>query len=149
MPDIMHLVKIHASPERVYEALTTPEGIRNWWTRDAVLDSKIGGTCEFRFYEGTSVTKITVDELKPAVRVGWKTISSFRPEWGGTTITFDLRAQGSDTVLSFAHRRLQASRRSLRAYDDGLGLLSRQLATVSGDGKRRAHPDIEFARVIR
>ena len=25
----MHLVKIHASPERVYQALTTAEGIRN------------------------------------------------------------------------------------------------------------------------
>jgi uncharacterized protein YndB with AHSA1/START domain len=37
MPDIMHLVKINASPERVYQALTTPEGIRNWWTRDADL----------------------------------------------------------------------------------------------------------------
>jgi uncharacterized protein YndB with AHSA1/START domain len=43
MPDIMHLIKIHASPERIYQALTTAEGIRNWWTRDAVLDSKIGG----------------------------------------------------------------------------------------------------------
>jgi len=42
MPDIMHLIKIRVSPERVYEALTTAEGIRNWWTRDAVLDSKIG-----------------------------------------------------------------------------------------------------------
>lgn len=44
--------------ERVYQALTTAEDIRNWWTRDAVLDSKIGGTGEFRFYEGKFVTKI-------------------------------------------------------------------------------------------
>jgi uncharacterized protein YndB with AHSA1/START domain len=50
MPDIMHLVKIHASPERVSQALTTAEGSRNWWTRDAVLDSKIGGTGEFSFW---------------------------------------------------------------------------------------------------
>jgi uncharacterized protein YndB with AHSA1/START domain len=26
MPDIMHLVKINVSPERVYQALTTAEG---------------------------------------------------------------------------------------------------------------------------
>jgi hypothetical protein len=30
MPDIMHLIKIRAAPEQVYQALTTAEGIRNW-----------------------------------------------------------------------------------------------------------------------
>lgn len=46
-----------------------------------------------------------VDELQPPVRVGWKTISSTAPGgWDGTTITFDLRVEGSDTVLSLAHR---------------------------------------------
>jgi uncharacterized protein YndB with AHSA1/START domain len=105
MPDIMHLVKIHASPERVYQALTTSEGVRNWCTGDAVLDSKIGGTGEFGFRERQIVTKIRVDELKPPARVGWKTIASNAPGgWDGTTITFDLRAEGSDTVLVFAHR---------------------------------------------
>jgi uncharacterized protein YndB with AHSA1/START domain len=44
MPDIMHLIKIHASPEQVYQAPTTAEGIRNWWTSDADLDSKIGAS---------------------------------------------------------------------------------------------------------
>lgn len=83
MPDIMHLIRIQASPERVYQALTTAEGIRNWWTRDAVLDSKIGGTGEFGFHERRVVTKIRVDELKPPVRVGWKTIFSVARE-GGT-----------------------------------------------------------------
>jgi uncharacterized protein YndB with AHSA1/START domain len=63
MPDIMHLIKIRVSPERVYQAITTAEGIRNWWTRDATLDSKIGGTGEFRFHEGKFVTKIRVEEL--------------------------------------------------------------------------------------
>ena len=105
MPDIMHLVKIHVSPERVYQALTTAEDIRQWWTRDADRDLQIGGTGEFRFsYDGTVVTRVRVEELKPPVCVGWKTVSSFRPEWNGTTITFDLRAEGSDTMLSFAHR---------------------------------------------
>lgn len=38
MPDILHLIRIHASRERVYDAVTTAEGIRSWWTRDADLD---------------------------------------------------------------------------------------------------------------
>jgi hypothetical protein len=30
MPEIMHLIKIHATQERVFQALSTPEGIRHW-----------------------------------------------------------------------------------------------------------------------
>lgn len=101
MADIMHLVKIAAPPERVYEALTTTEGIRNWWTRDADLTN---GTGTFRFHDGADVTTVLIKELEPPLHVLWKTTTSFRPEWEGTTIAFDLRAQGNVTVLSFAHR---------------------------------------------
>jgi hypothetical protein len=84
MPDIMHLIKIHASFERAYQALATAEGIRNWWTHDPELDSKIGGTAEFHFYyEDQRATRARVHELKPPVRVGWMVLSSFRPEWEG------------------------------------------------------------------
>jgi uncharacterized protein YndB with AHSA1/START domain len=104
MADIMHLVKIAAPLERVYEALTTTEGIRNWWTRDAELDATIDGTGTFRFNDGASVTTVTVKELEAPLHVVWKTVSSFRPEWLGTTIHFDLRAENDGTVVSFAHR---------------------------------------------
>jgi uncharacterized protein YndB with AHSA1/START domain len=134
MPDILHLVKIRASPERVYEALTTAEGIRNWWTRDAVFDSKIGGSGEFGFYEHNGVTKVSVDELKPPVRVVWTTVSSSAPGgWVGTTIAFDLRAEGSAAFLRAP--RLRASERRLCARDVRLGLFSRKPAVVSGNEK--------------
>lgn len=98
-------MKIHASAERVYEALTTADGLRNSWTRDAVLDSKIGGSGEFGFYEHKVVTQVKVDELKPPGRAVCTTVSSSAPgDWVGTTITFDLRAEGAHTLLSFAHR---------------------------------------------
>jgi len=149
MPDIMHLVKIHASPERVYQALTTAEGIRNWWTRDAVLDSKIGGTGEFGFFERRIVTKMEVDEFKPPVRVGWKTISSAAPGWDGTTITFDLRAEGSDTVLSFAHRGFKQADEGYARTTTGWGYYLVSLQQYLETGKGAPHPDIDFARVTR
>jgi uncharacterized protein YndB with AHSA1/START domain len=104
MPDILHLLQINTSPERVYQALTTAEGIRNWWTRDAALDSKVGGTGEFGFYEHRFVIKARVDDLTSPAHVGWKKISSTHGAFDGTTIAFDLRPEGSGTVLSFAHR---------------------------------------------
>jgi Activator of Hsp90 ATPase homolog 1-like protein len=111
MPDIMHLLNIRAAPERAYQAITTAEGVGNWWTRDTVLEPKIGGMGEFGFYEGRVLTRVRVDELAPPVRVRWTVLSSSAPGgWQDTVITFDLRAAGdphakdAGTVLSFAHR---------------------------------------------
>jgi uncharacterized protein YndB with AHSA1/START domain len=64
MPDIMHLIKIHAAPEQIYKAFTTADGVRNWWTPDADLDSDIGGTGEFRFYERRFIIRVGVQELR-------------------------------------------------------------------------------------
>jgi uncharacterized protein YndB with AHSA1/START domain len=104
MPDIMHLIKIAVSPDRAYQAVATAEGIRNWWTRDTNLDSQVGGTAEFGFYGHRFVIRSTVDSLTPSKHVGWTNISSTHGGFDGTTITFDLCPDGSDTVLSFAHR---------------------------------------------
>jgi uncharacterized protein YndB with AHSA1/START domain len=101
MPDIMHRIKITAPPEQVYQALTTADGIRNWWTRDAELDQQIGGIGEFRFYERRFVARVKVDELTPPTRVGWTVTNA---AWDGKTIQFDLEADGSDSWLSLAHR---------------------------------------------
>jgi uncharacterized protein YndB with AHSA1/START domain len=150
MPDIMHVVRIHATAERVYAALTTAEGIRKWWTRDVVLDTEIGGTGEFRFNQGRTVTKVRVDELDPPVRVRWTTIFSNAPAgWSGSTLTFDLGEEGRDTVLSFTHRGFrQTDERYLRAsagWAYYLTCLQRYLETGHG----AFHGDVDLARVIR
>ncbi len=103
MPDIMHLVEIHAPVERVYKALTTQEDIRNWWTRDTTIEPRIGATGEFGFADHQYVITVQVSNLQPPKHVEWKALSA-GPAWTGTTITFDVRPQGKDTVLAFAHR---------------------------------------------
>jgi uncharacterized protein YndB with AHSA1/START domain len=105
MPDIMHLVRINASPERVYEAVTTAEGIRRWWTRDAVLEPKIGGAGEFGFNERRFVAKVRVDELEPPVRVRWTVFAGAMGRG---------RASGADARVraTFARRRLLCGWRS-------------------------------------
>jgi uncharacterized protein YndB with AHSA1/START domain len=150
MPDIMHLIKVNASSERVYQALTTSEGIRNWWTREADLDSTIGGEGEFRFgsYGGTQVTKVKVAELVPSLRVRWRTTFSFRPEWTGTTITFDLRADTSGTEILFAHRGFQQADDIYALCTTGWGYYLVSLQQYLETGRGAPSPDIDFARVL-
>ncbi len=50
MVDILHRVGMqHTSPDQVYDALTTVDGLAGWWTDRTTGDPDIGGTLEFRF----------------------------------------------------------------------------------------------------
>lgn len=104
MADIVDRIEIAAPPERVYQALTTAEGVRAWWTRDADLGSEVGGRGEFRFSGHHRATRVDIEDLKPPARVAWKVTACQHPEWVGTAIAFDLRPAGDGTALAFAQR---------------------------------------------
>ena len=150
MHDIRHLIRIHASPERIYRALTTADGIHGWWTRDADLDEAVGGRGEFRFYGGKGVTTVRIAELDRPRRVGWTTVASNAPGgWVGTTITFDLRAKGDDTIVTLAHRGFAEPSDGFALVNTGWAyyLVSLQQYLETGEGAPQQ--DKDFARVIR
>jgi uncharacterized protein YndB with AHSA1/START domain len=143
---IMHLVKITASPAQVYRELTTAEGVRNWWTRDAALEPKIGGAGEFAFYGRQHVIKVRVEELVPETRVTWKFISA-APGWEGSTATFYLRNEDGGTVLAFAHRGLPRADETYAGATTRWGyyLTSLQQFLESGGGGPNPDETIGFA----
>ena len=146
----MHYLKIQASPERVYQALTTAEGVRNWWTREAELDPHVGGEGEFAFYDRRVVTKVRIDDLKPSVRVVWTTISSSASGgWEGTTIAFDLSAEDDGTVLRFSHRGFPAADDGYARVTTGWGYFLVSLQQYLERGQGAPAPDIDFSRMTR
>ena len=47
MVDILHRVGVKTpTPEKVYEALTTVEGLAGWWTDDTTGDADVGGVLD-------------------------------------------------------------------------------------------------------
>lgn len=48
---IQHATLVHASPERVYDALTNAEEMDRWFTRGASIDARRGGEIHFRWME--------------------------------------------------------------------------------------------------
>jgi len=48
MPEIAYKLNIHASPTKVFEALTDPKHVPGWWT-DCTGDRKAGGYMRFEF----------------------------------------------------------------------------------------------------
>ena len=138
MPDIMHRIKIPAPPEQVYQALTTADGIRNWWTRDAELDQQTGGIGEFRFCGRRFVARVKVDELTPPTRVGWTVTNA---AWDGNTIQFDLEADGSNSWLSFTHRGFSKADQGYAGATTRWGYYLLSLRRYLQTGKGMPNPD--------
>ena len=99
MTSIKNLFHITAPKEKVYEALTTIEGLSNWWTTETSGDTKVGGVIAFRFGEfGGPDMKVTT--LEPGSSVTWECVAG--PEdWVGTTLTFKLDENEGKTRLRF------------------------------------------------
>jgi uncharacterized protein YndB with AHSA1/START domain len=99
MVDILHQVGINAAPGKVYEALTTRDGLAGWWTSETTGDAD--GVIIFRFGELGGFDMKVLD-LQPARRVLWEVVDG-PAEWIGTTVEFDLRAEDQWTILNFTH----------------------------------------------
>jgi uncharacterized protein YndB with AHSA1/START domain len=103
MPDILHRVGINAPIEKVYEAITTQDGISAWWTRKVSAVSEIGAIMELRFKDDSLVMKIAVENLQPPTFVKWRVLAGL-PEWVGSCVEFSLKDDDGQTVVLFAHR---------------------------------------------
>lgn len=100
MTDIRHNVVIKTTPEKIYEAITTQEGLSNWWAKQTTAKPEVGFVNTFTF--GTLRNEIKVTNLSPNKKVEWLCINSIE-EWIDTYITFDLEEKDGRTLLRFAH----------------------------------------------
>lgn len=89
---IVRELHIDASPERVYEVVTSPEHMRDWWPVDASFDAVPGATGTLTF--GTAVERITVLEADPPRRFSFRWV-----EDGSLLVTFDLTPYDEGTLL--------------------------------------------------
>lgn len=104
--DILHRIGIKSSPEKVYRALTTREGLAAWWTNDTQGESSVGGTLNFRFHTPAGAEiggfDMKVLELQPAEHVLWQVIGG-PGEWIGTRINWVLKQEGDHVIVLFRH----------------------------------------------
>lgn len=102
MVDILQRIGIKSSLDKVYQALTTVEGLAGWWTSNTQGEAdKVGGVVQFRFGAGGFDMKVL--ELDPARRVLWQVVDG-PEEWIGTTVVWDLKQDGDYVVILFKHQ---------------------------------------------
>jgi len=98
---IKHLYHINASKEEVFKALTTIEGLSQWWTNQTSGNPALDGIIEFRFGE-QYFNKMKVETLIENKAVQWKCIDG-ADDWINTVISFELDSNENKTRLRFSH----------------------------------------------
>ncbi|MCI0571564.1 MAG: SRPBCC domain-containing protein [Myxococcaceae bacterium] len=122
MNPIAHELHIQGTPDEVFHAVSTTEGLNGWWAKDGRAAAQVGGLAELRFDKGGRVVPMTfrIDALEPGRRVAWTCTQNGNPEWIGTTLTWELEAaSGGNTTLRFVHAGFQKGASSYNMTADG------------------------------
>ncbi len=101
MANIKNYLTIDAGASKIYEAITTENGIKNWWTDDCSIKPEIGFINEFRFDKGYC-KYIEVTNLEEGKRVDWKFVDG-NEEWMGTVFSFEIMENDGKSDLRFYH----------------------------------------------
>jgi uncharacterized protein YndB with AHSA1/START domain len=140
MVDIIHRVGIKAPVQKVYQALSTTEGISGWWTEQVSGVSQIGEIIAVRFLStgGDEIgsMQMEVKALDPGKKVHW-TFLVGPEEWIGTDVIFELHEEGDYTIVLFAHRnwREQVEFTAHCSMKWGIFMLSLKEFVETGKGK--------------
>ena len=102
MPDILQDFPIAAPASRVFDTVSTPVGLDQWWTLRSTGRPAVGATYELDFGPGYFWTaEVTKADRDAAFELR---LTSADAEWTGTTVGFELEPAGERTQVRFYHR---------------------------------------------
>jgi len=99
MATIYHQLSINAPAGKVYQAISTADGIGTWWDKQTAKHTDRGLVLEHNPGPEHGVVKLRVVELVPHKRVEWECISTHPKSspasaWTGTHFIFELAEDG-------------------------------------------------------
>jgi uncharacterized protein YndB with AHSA1/START domain len=137
MKAILHVVDIPAAPKEVFPALTTIDGLSDWWTTRVAGDEEEGGTVRFTFIPDMFNPEMRIDSMEEPTTLVWRCVGGADP-WVGATIRFDLREHETGTRLTFRQeydQPLDDESFGIYNFNWGYYLESLRLLCESGTGK--------------
>jgi uncharacterized protein YndB with AHSA1/START domain len=132
MADIRLNVVIKTTLDKVYQAVSTQEGIESWWCKDTTAKPEIGFVNVFTF--GQYRNEMKVVELTPNKKVKWECINSVE-EWIGTTVSFELEEKNGNTLLRFTHGGWKSASDFFAGCTYDWALFLKSLKTLGETGK--------------
>ncbi|MBD2869278.1 SRPBCC family protein [Paenibacillus arenilitoris] len=142
MANIEHLQTVHAPASKVYEALTTAEGLSEIWTNELVVHREPGLTNEFRF-GSNDLTKMRIEEMAAGSRVVWRCVDS-DPEWIDTVISFELEEKNGKTAITLRHMNWKEVTPFFRSCNYNWAMFLYSLKTYCEEGKGLPYQERKF-----
>ncbi len=121
-----HRITIDAPKDDVFQAITTPDGLKGWYSPDVLGKSDKGGEVTLSFTEKEGPFRWKVTEAEQASLVRWECIQG-PGKSAGTTATFHLSGSGNKTIVEFAHEGFQEADEKLKTCNTLWGALMHHL----------------------
>lgn len=112
MADIFHYFPINTSVERVFEAISSPEGIDKWWAKTTSVNVALDETFHFYFepdYNWTAVVSKCIPNKEFEL-----TMQTSDEDWKGTKVGFRLADRQNVTEVQFYHTGWKVDNEHLR-----------------------------------
>jgi uncharacterized protein YndB with AHSA1/START domain len=133
MADIQHEIKANASQSKIYEALTTSQGLRSWWSANAIGD---GRTWRFA-HTGRPFFVFEIAAQQSPDSVDWRCIDGPNDSVG-TIITYRLSEAGQGrTLIEVAHKGWPGTDGNFRKCNTYWGVLLHHLKQYAETGIAR------------
>jgi uncharacterized protein YndB with AHSA1/START domain len=101
MPDILQDFPIKAEPSRVFDAVSTPAGLNQWWTRTCGGEPAAAARWHLGFGPRHQWRAVVTRYQPPAAFE--LTFEQADADWAGTRVGFDLSPTASGTQVRFYH----------------------------------------------
>lgn len=97
---------IEATPEVVFDVVSNPDHVKQWWSDDARYDVVVGSEGEILFADGDGgkVEAFTVVDVQPPTRFSFRwthPAGESAAEGNSLLVTFELVPQGVGTLVRF------------------------------------------------
>jgi uncharacterized protein YndB with AHSA1/START domain len=135
MAKMYHGIEIASQPDKVFDAITSQEGLSSWWTTDSLLEKPIvGGIAEFGFNNRAVVFKMRIDKLVASKLVLWKCVEGPK-EWKGTRLRWEISKIKNGTDLQFTHSKWKSTDGYFRMCNSTWGELMYRLKSYLESGR--------------
>ena len=139
MHQIKHRVGIKTTTAKLYDLVTTDEGLSRWWTTDTKGAGGVGSIIEFRFDGGGP--DFEVIELVPNQLVRWKHNGTMPEAWMGSEISFEMDQQDNQVILNFSHYNWSTSDEFLAHCSTKWGVFMMSIKACLETGVGHPFPD--------
>ena len=104
MKKIVHFIGAKTTKEKMFHAISTPDGIKEWWASNANGTVKMGETLELIFTKLT-VLNFKYEEIIPNNKLVLTCFNSFKA-WDKTQLVFEIEEKEGQVFLTLTHQNI-------------------------------------------